>query len=498
MRSLQWLNPLYWLRSISHFTWCWTITIPWRTLGAAAPSLLALFLILMTFALTYSSDPRWRRRLVEEQLTQATRTGATKEIALLSRRLLSETPDDLRLQFRVATTLATDELTDQAKAKMQYLAFEKQYGPAAVWLLEKEYSPIQWEQWDDQKRTFFGRLLNVAAGDQPDNLVIKSLYADYLLSTGATEKALGEIQKLVPVQPGRALQGALILRKSGRESQAINLAKEGLRLLEKQGSESPDNVELALLRAQYHLFLAQYEAAGALLNKASKTSEDPRLRTGLAEVLVLWSRDQASIASPTERFARQLQLLNNALKLAPNHPLVVSDLMNVILQCADEKDPKVAQLRDILVQGIAPELAHFVRGTSAMIQGDVEMATLHLELAAKSLPSAPAVLNNLAVTIATQESPDLDRAMQLVDAALKQVPDQPYFHETKAQIQLRQKDYAGAIVSFEKSLPAEALRAQVHEGLEKAYAALGQTELAEMHQQQRERLKQLEEGKEKN
>lgn len=498
MNKLSRLNPVRWLWGATEFIYMWIVSIPLPLLLISSPAIVSLSAVLLGVLLTYQSNSQWRRSLVVAQLANARQQENHDEVLLLTKRLLLDTPQDLELRFAAALATLAKGDAPAAQESIERLATNQAYGPAAIWTLEKKFASIEWPKWDEEKRAKFGRLIEVALSASPNDIRLVSHYADYLLSTGATEKALGEIQKLVPVQPGRALQGALILRKSGRESQAINLAKEGLRLLEKQGSESPDNVELALLRAQYHLFLAQYEAAGALLNKASKTSEDSRLRTGLAEVLVLWSRDQASIASPTERFARQLQLLNNALKLAPNHPLVVSDLMNVILQCADEKDPKVAQLRDILVQGIAPELAHFVRGTSAMIQGDVEMATLHLELAAKSLPSAPAVLNNLAVTIATQESPDLDRAMQLVDAALKQVPDQPYFHETKAQIQLRQKDYAGAIVSFEKSLPAEALRAQVHEGLEKAYAALGQTELAEMHQQQRERLKQLEEGKEKN
>jgi predicted Zn-dependent protease len=196
---------------------------------------------------------------------------------------------------------------------------------------------------------------------------------------------------------------------------------------------------------------------------------------------VLWSRDQSVVVNPTERFARQLTLLSKAVEIAPNHPLVIGDLITIALQCADEKDDKVAQLRDVLVQGIAPELSHFIRGTAAMMRDDLDEATVHLELAAKGLPSVPAVLNNLAVALATREDADLDRALRLVDAAIKQIPTQPYFHETRAQIMMKKESYAEAVISFERALPAEALREQVHDGLSKAYASLGQQTLSEQH-----------------
>ena len=38
-------------------------------------------------------------------------------------------------------------------------------------------------------------------------------------------------------------------------------------------------------------------------------------------------------------------MLSKAVEIAPNHPLVINDLMAVALQCADEQDNKVAELR---------------------------------------------------------------------------------------------------------------------------------------------------------
>jgi Flp pilus assembly protein TadD len=127
-------------------------------------------------------------------------------------------------------------------------------------------------------------------------------------------------------------------------------------------------------------------------------------------------------------------------------------------------------------------MAHFIRGTSAMMKNDLETATLHLELAAESLEMVPAVLNNLAVALATRDDRDLDRALILVDKAIERSPEQPYFFETRGQILLKLEQFQEAISSFEKAMPAEALAVQVHRGLATAYAALGQAELAQGHE----------------
>ncbi len=495
MQGLQWIHPIAWTRAFFSFVRDWAVSIRWIQLKAAVPAIVALAFVALGTTLTFIGDSQWRRGLVRNQLAIAQQAGANKEVAVLAKRLLIETPDDLDLRFTAATASAEGDHGPQAKQSIDRLARKHKHGRAAMWLLEKDYSPIAWDQWDVSKRAAFGSLLEIASEAQPNNPGVASIFADYLLVTGATDKAFTEIAKLASTQPPRAMQGALLLRQAGKESQGIAMANEGLALISKTGAEEPENVDAALLTAQFCLFLKKYEDAIRTLNRTAKVSQDPRLRAGMAETLVLWSRDQASIPNETERFAKQLRLLSKAVELAPNHPLVINDLMTVALQCSDETDPKVAQLRDILVQGVAPDLSHFIRGTAAMMQNNVEDATLHLELAAKSFATVPAVLNNLAVALASRAGNDLERALKLVDAALKQVPTEPYFHETRAQILLQMGRYSDAVNSFEKSFPAEALREQIHTGLSKAYRELGQIELAEQHRVMAEKIKNLSENR---
>jgi len=387
----------------------------------------------------------------------------------------NETTADLLKQRKLAAG-------DDAINQLLHLAIDAKYGEAALWLLEKEFSPITWAQWDNQKRDQFGKLLEVAAKEFPTHHSVADLYANYLLSEGQVEKALIQIEILSARQPARALQGAVILQKMGRVAQAESMIRRGIDLVNKMADQEPGNVDLVILNAQFELFLKRFPNAIELLTRAAKRSDDTRLRPALAETYLLWSRDLSEVADSTERFSRQLALLNQAMQLAPNHPLVINDLMSVILQCSDLSDPNVVELRNSLIHGIAPELAHFINGTAAMLRGDVESASLHLELAAEALPIAPAVLNNLAVALSQGDSADLNRAHALVNNAIQRVPNEPYFYETRGQILLRLDRYKEAIIDFEKALHVRKLAAQIHQGLATAYAALGQQDIAQGHQ----------------
>ncbi len=404
--------------------------------------------------------------------------------------LMVVTDDEPEIQ-RSAEEVERERKLAQGEAALRELAdlaIRDGHGRSALWLLDKEYTPVAWNDWDSEKQRRFGALLEVAAKEYPDNPVVSSVYTDHLLRKGDHDAAIREIAKLVTVQPLRALQGAVLLKQAGRAAQADVLVRQGAEVLKKKGDEEPENPDVAILRAQFAIYLKRYDSAVTLLNRTARLSDDRRLRTALAEVLVLWSRDQESIPEPTARFARQLTLLSQATQLAPNHPLVLEDLMNVVLKCSDETDPQVAQLREVLVHGVAPELAHFIRGTAAMMQGDTETATLHLELAAESLKLVPAVLNNLAVALATRDEGQLDRAHSLVSTAIEKVPNQPHFYETRAQIQLKQGRYQEAVVDFQRAMAAPALHPQIHIGLAKAYSELGQAELSGQHQAMADKL----------
>ena len=480
---MQFLNPLYWMRSLGQLVALWLWSFPVRFLGPATPSIIAATALLVIAGLSLVREPDWRQRRLRETLQRAAARGDHAEAELLARRLLRWHPDDAGLQYHVALAVAHGERPEAAVATMQALARHRRHGEAALWLLSEQFQPVRWKQWDGHQRRQYGDLLEIAATAMPDHRPVVGRYADYLLWTGKHARALPLLHRLAAEHPGRALQAAALYRQTNQPSHAEAVARLGLDQLRERAMDEPRNVDLQLAQTQFLVFLHRYDDATQMLAQAMRDdrTDDPRLRQAAAEVLVLWAGQPSQQGDAASQMARRLGLLSQAVKLSPNNRRVLDAVVQMVLRCAHEDDPEVAALRDLLVRGVAPELAHFVRGTSAMLRGDAEDAEVHLQLAAETMPSVPAVLNNLAVTLAAQRSPDLQQALSLADAAIDRAPDHPYFLETRGQIYLQMGRSESAIADLERGLAAPELAGPVHAALAQAYCDLGQADLAGEH-----------------
>lgn len=91
------------------------------------------------------------------------------------------------------------------------------------------------------------------------------------------------------------------------------------------------------------------------------------------------------------------------------------------------------------------------------------------------------LLNNLRWAIAHAEPPDLDRALNLANAAHQAAPNHPDVLETRGQILAKLGRWKEAITDLDKALPAMPNRARVHDTLAPAYENLGVKELADEH-----------------
>jgi regulator of sirC expression with transglutaminase-like and TPR domain len=85
----------------------------------------------------------------------------------------------------------------------------------------------------------------------------------------------------------------------------------------------------------------------------------------------------------------------------------------------------------------------------------------------------PGLLNNMADAIAESETPNLPQALNLVEQALKMLPNQPHVHDTRGKIYLRMGEPLKAIADLEIALQAAELRPAAHAKLAEAYLLLG-------------------------
>ena len=486
---LKYVNPLVWSRWISQFFYAWCMAIPWRDAPKAIPAIILMVVLVVTSVIAWSDTSNWRSELLNSQLQVALdqENYETAELVLL--RLLRRRPDDTQVLGRLALVMDAKGDTEKAVELMRQLSMIKSDASASRWLLEKEFLGKDWSALDDAQRLEFGRVLQVLHEDKPGDVPIQQLYADYLISSERFPQAIPVLTALIPAQPMRGLQAAAIARKLGQDIAADRLAVRTLETVAKMSEEDPTNSNLALAVAQNQLFLKRYPEAVKTLERATpraKSIEDrERLKQAIGDSIVAWvnSLQEPSAGGINERL-RVLRMLQSALEHAPSNPRVLTLVADQVLAAMDEDNQEVADLRDALINGSSAGIAHFIRGTAALLRDNLDSATSSLTIAAEHMPHSSAILNNLAVALASRDDADLEQALKVSSSAIKQTASPtPYYYETRGQILFRLGRYLDAIPDLERALIVPSLAREAHKSLAVCYENIGEPELSRLHRE---------------
>jgi tetratricopeptide (TPR) repeat protein len=511
-------NPGFFRTFLRRSTWfldAWAGSLPRAQLAGAVPFMCLALLAIPGYYFVGSSDDGARASLLARQLAAAWSREDFDTALLLIERQLQSSPNDARLKYDLARARAANNQHEEAVALMRRLAFagspptatedsaedgdEQEKSArlakirggelrAALWLIENEYSRRGWEEMEFQQQHEYAALLEWAASSSPNDLRIQQLYAEALLKSQRYREALPVLVSLIPTAPGIGLRAAIVARGLGEEDRAQRYARESLTQFTKLSQAEPANPALAMAAAQCQLFLRLYPEAFQTIDGAiARADADPQrqqLGQVLAEVIVAWVSALESKAerNPSERL-RILRLLQVALQHAPNNGRVLQMVAKQVLKSADDDDQQIAAVRESLTQGTSPGISHFIQGTAAVIKEDFQTATLHLELAAKTLPQSGVILNNLAFVLGHQEDADLERALAMANAAIEMTPKPtPHFFETRGQILVKMERFIDAIPDLEIALAIAELAPRAHQSLAQCYRELGTIELSEQHE----------------
>lgn len=491
----RYLNPVAWFRWLIEFFIAWLWGLDWRGAVWSIPFILITCFMGIGSAIAWSSGKSWRNRIIGQELAEAYRDEEYAVVELLLKRRLRQEPEDAQMLLQLADVRFKQGRKDEAIEGLRPVAFERRNGSAAVWLLKNAFDYSSQEKLDDQQVNDFRRLTEVAVAEFPDDLQVNAWRVDALLKDGKVAEAVPHMEKLEKVQPMRALQVAVLLRTIQEEDRAIEFASKALRYVEERVRDEPAKPEYRMAHAQVLVFMKRFDDAVNSLFAGLNLSKDERLRPALGETLVLYANAIGKEDKTTQALQKQMAILQRAMQFAPASPVVIKAISDTVLASAQEESAEVVALRESLISGSSPAIAHFVRGTVALMKEDLKTASIELELAAKELPQSAAVLNNLAVAIVTKgkETKDeaeferalgfVDRAIELAEKDLRPSKSEQllYFYETRGQIYLLQKRYADAVGELEKALPVAGLREQVHLALADAYTGLGLEEVAADH-----------------
>lgn len=296
---------------------------------------------------------------------------------------------------------------------------------------------------------------------------------------GLWERSLWSSESITQLPLGRALA----LERN--RADAAEEMQSALKHFQQRLTASPRNVPTRMRLAELLLVNRQFADAEVQLGAGWQLTREPRLKIAMARAYTQWV--QFLWADRANHLPELVAILERALRAAPNEKSILERMAILAAEAGTESSAARTALKELLASGKAPASVHLILGTAATGAGNTERALLHLEQAYRAEPHMPAVLNNLAWTLSHLDPPQIDRARQLIDAAVKIDTKHPEIRATRGEILVMQKEWKLALEDLEFALKTLPDRPDIHKGLAKVYEALGEPELAKIHQTKSEK-----------
>jgi tetratricopeptide (TPR) repeat protein len=167
----------------------------------------------------------------------------------------------------------------------------------------------------------------------------------------------------------------------------------------------------------------------------SRTDDDlpPPLQTHFVSAVLAQVRPNSE-DDPGLISVDDVELLSTAWQLQPTR----SEILHRLVQATYQQDEAAVAAEQIVRSAIASGEQLFtiysVIGAQAIVHDEYLRAVDALEKARRFDPDNAVVQNNLALALIRSDMPDGDRALQLIDDALKQAPDFVELIATRAEI----------------------------------------------------------------
>jgi tetratricopeptide (TPR) repeat protein len=350
------------------------------------------------------------------------------------------------------------------------------HGPAHLWCAQQLLlTPRSSAAARSAAETHLVRALD---GGVEDREAVHGLLGQLYLSRGRLDDAELHLNRAVRTRPQLRLWLARLHALRKDNSRARREAELALGHLRARAKADLFNHAARLGWADAAAFLEDFPEARAILEEGLRATQDPVYHAALGRLHVSWfdirKRDRAPMAE-------QIRLLEAGLRHDPGN----TDLLDRLLQHLLVRGPEAGQAREVLqglvAGGEGSAAVHFALGVDAMQRGKKDAARVHWERAHELAPHMPVVANNLAWMLAQAPSPDLPRALELVNLALEQDPDSARYRETRGQVLARMSRWKDALPDLEAALAAFPDSPELHRALDEVYGHLGLDELAARH-----------------
>jgi tetratricopeptide (TPR) repeat protein len=456
----------------------WALCLPAVLAGVAAASLGVSVLL------------RNEVQLVNDYIDEAERcseAGNSSRARVCFERLMETDYRTPKTQYRLALVLDRLGERGRARALMERVAplgasDKPGYAPAHLWqghelLHRSQRSPRE-------QRDAEAHLLHALEGPSrwaDVHVLLGQLYA----LTGRAREAESHLDKVVGERPELLLTLAAACAAQGKENQARARAREALNVFGTRVGVQPDDREARLHWAAAALFLEDFPRAEAILREGLDREDAAEFRRALARVYLAWHDSSGAALAPDA--GGRLGLLELGLRQDPTNRALFDRLERHLAGAGAQAESARAALVSLLADGRATASAHFLLGLDAWRHGRGDEARFHWETAHEQAPEVVAFANNLAWALASAPDPDLNRALDLIDAALRRSPAMPALRGTRGRVLVRMKRWREGLADLEAALAAEGDTPELRHDLAVAYDALGLPEPAAEHRRRASR-----------
>jgi predicted Zn-dependent protease len=416
------------------------------TLMRGLPALLVCAAVV--WALLVPSFFRLPRSVLYRQLLDvAIRAGDLEEAELCAERLVRETKGNPAYLFTYACILGDKGERGRCLAIMQQLAPPDSpgYGPAQLGLAQLLIS--QKDQTADTKKEIENRLL-LASRNESTSRAAETLLIRFYCGTGNFEKAEGYLGTANAATADAQLGLAMAFAAKGEHEKSMNHASLARQYFSSVVRNEPTNAEARLQWAQSAALMGDTAQAAAILEQGYQLTRAPGYRASLSRLFLAWAHFAG--ADPARNVDRII-LLAKSVQCDDSNPMVVRTLLDTLpIDRPDANDIRSA-LDKAIAENNSPVILEIFLAVDSMLKKDAKEAAERFELARTADPQCSRILNNMAWTMGNTRPERLSLALDLIDRAVAQAPDQIRYLDTRGQILAKLERWQDAMADLQKA-----------------------------------------------
>lgn len=310
---------------------------------------------------------------------------------------------------------------------------------------------------------------------------IEQIWASYYIATEQRDKAIASLDRAAEKRPAFYITISKLYKQGGQNAESVNALKKAETAFRKTFKKDELEHQNRIAFANVLALLEKYDEAEGLLQQGIRVKPDELIKRSLSDFYAMrYDLSRRKQDDPQT----QMDFLTQAIEIDPNYSAVYSRMIQLFAEVHESPDQakKIRSLFQEIVTGDRPTaLAHFALSNILWIEGDRDSAEFHLEQAYLINNNFVVIINNLAWILAHGENPDLERALELAETAVRRVPENPRFRDTLGTVLLKSDEHRKAISELQLALKGVPDKNAVHQKLAICYKSLGMNDLSLLH-----------------